>query len=601
MNRLRRSRDLLETMFQRMPARNTISKWRRARGLWTGTKPVRIWGSLLLLLLTLSGCADLARLIPRQDAVIDAPSFIAPATEPTYPASMSTAARILARGELVVGVRYDLEPFSYITAESQLAGLEIDLARELARRWLGSSELVRFRQIRSDTAYRYLADGLVDVALGGLVHTQEAELRADFSPPYFTNGMALLTHPDTGIRSQADLGGKRVGIVTWTDSSHRFTAGPAITVTYVPYTNFFDVVEALRTREIDAYGDQRHRLERARRRVTGTEIVGQWTHEPVAMIHRHDDPLFANLVRLTFQDMVADGTRDALYNRWLPGTSPPVVRLLPGSAPAPRLTEMSPQISTLDVIGRIRDRGRVRIGYFPDRWPYTADREDGVPTGFELRLLERMVEIWLGSGEAVDFVPIATEAEGLQRLEQGEVDLLAGNWIHTRELDLLADFSIPILDDGVSILSLATSPVQELSQLAGQPVAVVTGSAAEAAVPQLSQGVGLSAVGYAGFDTALAALQSGQVLALLSERQPALEVQFREAGFVFTNQRTTYRPVGFVVPQGDSEFLDLVNLTLMSLETGGIYQELYELWFDEPTPGLDTWPGRPSTSLAIQR
>jgi aspartate/glutamate/glutamine transport system substrate-binding protein len=574
--------------------------------LWIATKPLPVGMGWLLLLLTgltllLAGCDEVARLFPQQVDVDEPLAFISPETETVYPASMATAARIQARGVLVVGVRYDLEPFSYITTDSQLVGLEIDLARELARRWLGSSELVRFRQIRSDTAYRYLTDGLVDVAFGGLEHTQEAEMRADFSPPYFTNGMALLTFPDTTIQSRTDLGGKRVGVVTWTDSSRQITTEPEITATLVPYANFYDVVQALRTREIDAYADRRHRLERARRMVAGTGIAGQWTEAPVAMIYRHDDPLFANLVRLTFEDMVVDGTRDALYSRWLPGTSPPMVRLLPGVAPAPRLAEMSQQMSTLDMLGRIRDRGFVRVGYYGDRWPYSADRADGVPTGFELRLLERMVETWLGSSTAMQYIPITSEAEGLQRLAQGEVDLLVGNWIHTRELELLVDGSIPIIDDGVGILSLAATPIQELSQLAGQPVAVVAGSAAEAAVAQLSRGVGLSAVGYVNLDAALAALQSREILAVLSERQPALAVQFRETGFFFTDRRYTYRPVVLVVPEGDSEFLDLVNLTLMSLEARGIYQELYELWFDDPTPSLQPWPGRPSISLTIQR
>jgi ABC-type amino acid transport substrate-binding protein len=132
-------------------------------------------------------------------------------------------------------------------------------------------------------------------------------------------------------------------------------------------------------------------------------------------------------------------------------------------------------------------------------------------------------------------------------------------------------------------------------------VAAVAGSAAEAAIAHLSQGVGLYTFGYPNFNAALAALQPGEVLAVLSERQPVLEVHFRQTGFVFSDRRYTYRPVVFVVPEGDSEFLDLVSLTLMSLEARGIVQELYELWFDDPTPALGTWPGRPSISLTIPR
>ena len=574
-----------------------------------GRKLIRRYLSLLAILVLFAGCADLAQLLPGPEEEGLPSAFVVPTPEQTYPLEMSTAARLLARGKMVVGVRYDLEPFSYITADSQLAGLEIDLARELARRWLGSPDAVRFVQVRSDTAYTYLAAGTVDVVFAGLVHTQDGEARADFSPPYFANGMALLTFPDTGIQSLADLDGKTVGTVSWTDSADALAASASVSVTQVAYEHTADATEALRLRQIDAYVDHRHRLERARNTEAGSVVVGQWTWEPVSMIYRQDDPFFADLVALTFDDMAADGTRDALYDRWLPGTSPPSsVRFgSPGSlgglgsgGATPVLDATPQQISTQDVMARIRDRGSVAVGYFQTRWPYSGDRADGLPTGFEVRLIEQLGELWLGSTSAVTLVPVVDANDALQRLERGEVDILIGAWVQSREGELRMDYSIPILDDGVSIMSLATNPIDELPQLNGQAVGVVVGSSAEAAVPGFSQGVGLSSRGYPTFEAALAGLQTGEVVALLTERWPALDVHFRQTDYVFTDRRYTYRPVALVVPEGDSDFHDLVNLSLMWLQSQGIYQELYSLWFDDAVPELESWPGL-ATSLVIQR
>lgn len=562
---------------------------------------MRRWLVIGVVVFVLAGCADLASLFPQSEEAGLPSAFMAPTPVPTYPPAMSTAARVLARGRLVVGVRYDLEPFSYITADSRLAGFDIDFARELARRWLGSPDALQFVQVRSDTAHNYVARGSVDIAFAGLVHSQDAEGRVDFSPPYFANGMALLTFPDTGVNSLNDLAGHKVGTVTWTESQVALVAAAPVTPTYMSYPQTGDAIEALRIREIDVYADRRHRLERARRTVMGSTIVGQWTREPVAMIYRQDDPFFYNLVRLTFEDMAADGTRDALYDRWLPGTSPPSQPPLPGAAPAPPLDASPQQISDLSVIARIRERGVVSVGYYPTRWPYSGDRADGVPTGFEVRLAERLAELWLGSAEAITFVPVVDANDALARLARGEVDMLIGAWVESREGELQVDYSIPILDDGVSIMSLASNPIEDLPQLSGQPVGVVVGSAGEAAVPALSQGVGLSANGFPTFEAALAALQSGEVVALLTERWPALDVHFRQPGFAFTDRRYTRRPVVVVLPQGDSDFRDLVNLSLMWLESRGTYQELYSLWFDDPVPGLNAWPGRPGISLAIQR
>jgi len=552
---------------------------------------VRVCLGLLALVVLLAGCEDLAGLFPEREEEGLPSAFVVATPEQLYPPEMSTAARMLARGTMVVGVRYDLEPFSYITSDSQLAGLEVDLARELARRWLGSPDAVRFIQVRSDTAYTYLAQGTVDVVLAGLVHTQDGEPRADYSPPYFANGMAMLALPDTGIQSLADLEGRTVGTVSWTNSAGILATSTSVSMTTASYAHTDEVVEALGQRQIDAYVDHRHRLERARSAVPGSVIVGQWTWEPVCMIYRQDDPFFSNLVTLTFEDMAADGTREGLYDRWLPGTSPPSSLRLQGSGATPALDVTPPQISTQDVIGRIRDRGAVAVGYFPNRWPYSGDRADGVPTGFEVRLLERLAELWLGSTTAISFVPVADQGDALGRLQRGEVDLLAGAWVRSREGELQVDTSIPILDDGVSIMSLAAAPINELTELGGQSVGVVVGSSAEAAVPGLSQGVGLSARGYPTFGDALAGLQNGEVIALLTERWPALDVHFRQTGYVFTDQRYTYRPVVYVLPEGDSDFRDLVNLSLMWLQSTGSYQELYSLWFDDAVPDLETWPG----------
>ncbi len=560
----------------------------------------RVWLLSFILMIVLTGCDEIESLLPEPEAETLPSEYVVPTPESLFPPETSTATRIQSRGRMIVGVRYDLEPLSYITSESDVVGLEIDLARELARRWLGDPDAVEFRQVRSDTAYEHLAEGSIDFALAGLIHTQNAEAQADFSPPYFMDGQALLTFPDTGIQSVEQTSGRRVGVVTWTDGQAALQAHENISPTYVTYESFFDVVEALRTREIDAYADLYRRLERARRMVNGATIVGQHTWAPVAMAYRHDDPFFSNLVELTFRDMAVDGARDALYARWLPTTSPPTPEQWPGEAETPTLDASPPQRSTLDVIGRIRNRGSLSVGYFVDRWPYSADRDDGVPTGFEVRLVEQMAELWLGSRQAATFIPV-TQADAVQRLTQGELDMLVGNWVHTREAELSVDFSVTILDDGVSLFSLAAAPARTPEELAGQSVGVVEGSPGAQALPQLSQsaGVGVSSNTYPNFAAALEGLNRNEVTALLTHRRPALEILFRQMGYVITDNRITYRPIALMLPQGDSEYRDLVNLTLMTLYDNGAYPELYQLWFDDAVPDLSGWPGHPGIALRI--
>lgn len=569
---------------------------KRRRQTWVA----RLAG-LSALVWLLAGCAEL-KLPTGSATTTPVAAYVTPTPAMVFPPETSTVARIQQRGAMVVGIRYDLEPFSYISSQSgEISGLEADLARELARRWLGNPEAVRFVQVRSDTAIQHVNDGAVDFVLAGVVHTQQAEAQADFSPPYFINGLALLTFPDTAIQTVNDLEGRRVGVLTWTGSRAALAATVPVTPNYVLFDNFFQVVEALRTRQVEAYADQRHRLERARRMIAGSTIVGQVTQEPVALVYRQNDPFFANLVLLTFQEMAADGTRDALYARWLPQTSPPTLAHWPGTAPLPALSESPATLSTLNVKERIRQRGVLTVGYIQGLWPYSGDRDDGIQTGFEVRLTARLAERWLGSREAVTYVPV-TRADGLQKLAAGEVDLLIGGWTPTREGELLADYSIPILNDGVGIFSLAYAPIQQPADLGGKAVGVVSGSAGEAALPLLSQaaGVGLSPVTFPDRDTAVAALQQGEVAALLAERSLVLEPLYKQPGFALTDARFTDRPICWVIPQGDSAYRDLVNLTLMWFQADGTYTELYRTWFDDPPLTLEVWPGNPAAPLNVQ-
>ncbi|OQB01899.1 MAG: ABC transporter glutamine-binding protein GlnH precursor [Chloroflexi bacterium ADurb.Bin222] len=544
----------------------------------------------LLGIVLLSGCSDLAGLLQTETQAEPVLTYVAPTPEP-FPAQVTTAARIRERGAIIVGIRYDLEPFSFISANGELAGLEIDLAHELAQRWLGNPEAVILRQLRSDTAAQHLIEGDVDIVLAGVPHTHNNEQEIDFSPPYFINGDALLTFPDTGIRALGDVNGRTIGIVSWTDAGQRLKSAAPVTPTLTVYDNFFQVTEALRTRQIEAYADERHRLERARRLISGAEIVGQYSQVPFALGFRENDPFFANLVTLTFQDMAADGTYEALFARWLPGTPPPTLPRLPGNAPTPSIGDAPQERATADLSAAIKTRGTLRIGYLIDLWPYSANRDDGVPTGFEVRLLERVAEVWFGSREAVEMVPVTRES-GLQALLAGEVDVLAGGWVQSRELELQADTSLVLFDDGVSLFSLSAAPYRTLQELVGRPVGVVANSDGAAAIPQLTQLAGgpLNALSYPTRDEAVAALQRGEVVAVLAERGLVLSPLYRQAGFTLADARLTYRPVSYVLPQGDSSFRDWFNETLMQLHDNGVFQEVYTTWFDDPAPAAPLWP-----------
>lgn len=557
---------------------------------------MRRWVMGLLLLPLLAACA----LWPGGEEAtptLPPPRLLTPTPLPAYPAEMSGAARILARGQLVVGVRYDLEPWAFIGEDGELQGLDVDLARELARRWLGNAQAVSFVQVRADTAVPMVQAGQLDLAFAGLDWTQRAEQGVNFGPPYAVNGLAILTYPDTGINTPADVVSRTLVYLADTDTAELLRAQAPLSATLVPAEGWEQAMAWLAARQVDGYVDQRFRLERARRSLTGARIVAPVTQTWWAPIYAENDAFFADLITLTLEDLWRDGTLSALYARWLPDAPLPALTLHTGDAALPDLHTAPPLRNTRDTLASIRATQAMTVAYLPDRWPYSG-MVRGQPSGFEVRLVQAMAELWLGNKEAVSFVPMDTET-ALEALRAGEVHLLIGGWEMSRAAELSCDFSLPYYDDGGSWLSLAAAPRLSLEELGEQPLGVISGTleADWAASWPLRPPL----VGYASLEEALLGLRYGEIGAIFGPRQPLLEVAYTQNAYVVGDERWQARPIALVLPPGDSAFRDWVNATFYALQEKGLYPELFKTWFDDPQPFWPPWPGPAPQVLVLTR
>lgn len=529
-----------------------------------------------------------------------------PPAQTPLPDNATTAARIRARGFLRIGVRYDLPPFGYITEAGEVAGFDVDLGRELARRWLGDAQAVQFRQVRSDTAIEHLQAGDVDMIIAALTHAQGWEAGADFSLPYFTDGQALLVRAidAAAIGGPANLAGRPVGITRWGEAREPLEGTVPFTLTFQTYDRFDSVVAALGQGELDAVADLRRRLFGGARmlaeRGTETAIVGQYTAVPVALAFPQNEPFFANLVNLTLQETVADGAYADLYARWFAPESPPAIERWPGEG-VPALADAPIVASVPDTVAAIQSRGRLVVALPPDRSPFAYVDATGAPAGYEVSLVLLMTERWLGDGTAVDFIttPIAS---GKEMLRAGQVDLLVGGLAHSRAAELELDFSLTTYVAGEGLLVQAGTPITNIRSLGGRQVAVVTGSASREAILAAAQdaGVSLTVLPQPTLEAAIASLAAGQVAAVVGERADLLGPAYATPGLGVLPLRLTRAPLALGLPQGDSAFRDLVNLTLQAMKAEGQFDALYTSWFDDAPPLLEVWPGAPYRALRLE-
>lgn len=553
----------------------------------------------LLLLMVLSGCVQV-------EIVRDTPASTLPDMMPTPTATpmlddTATISRILSRGSLVVGTRYDLFPFGYVTEEGELAGFDVELARELARRWLGSAEAVRFRQVRSDTALEHLRNRDVDLVIAALPHTQGGEALADFSLPYFMDGQALLVRQADAdvIVGPESLSGLRVGVVAWEDTAALLQGIVPFTLTFQTFDRFDTAVAALARGDVDAVANVRRRLFWGMHLASQTAIVGQYTFEPAAIAYPQSDPAFADLVNLTLQQIVADGTYAALYERWFPSDPPPQLEWWPGSE-IPTLAELAVPVAVPDVLETVQTRGRLTVAMV-SRAPFAYVDVDGTPTGYEVSLVRLFAERWLGDPTAVDFVPVSFE-QGQAMVRQGEAQVLIGGLPHTRASELMLDFSLTtyVAGDGLMVRADA-APVATISDLAGWRIGAVVGGVSEAVLQAAAQAAGIPLVvlPQPNFESALALLQQGEIEAVAGARTDLLSLAHANPGYKVLPLRLTQVPLALALPPGDSEFRDLVNLTLQALKREGLLDNLYRTWFTDAPPELEIWPGDPYRPLRL--
>ena len=163
-------------------------------------KLVRVNVFLCVLMIALTACSSLPGLGSLGDLrdIAATPVPSTPRVQPTVaPADLSTAALVKLRAKVRVGIRYDAPPLARVNAEGELEGMDVDLARDFARRWLGSERNVEFVQVTSLSAPAMIANREVDMAMGGLFHSKSNEPQADYSISTLQDGEALLARTGT--------------------------------------------------------------------------------------------------------------------------------------------------------------------------------------------------------------------------------------------------------------------------------------------------------------------------------------------------------------------------------------------------------------------
>jgi len=164
---------------------------------------------------------------------------------------------IESRGVVRIGVKTDVPGFGYYNPDTGIyEGMEIDLARAVAKALLGSEQAVEFFGVTPQTRGPMLQNGEIDLVIATFTITEERLKSFRFTNPYYQDEIGLLVRRDSGIDSLSGLGGKTVGVGQSSTAQSTLLAeaeSMGVALSMLEFPSYPELKAALVAGKIDAF------------------------------------------------------------------------------------------------------------------------------------------------------------------------------------------------------------------------------------------------------------------------------------------------------------------------------------------------------------
>jgi polar amino acid transport system substrate-binding protein len=260
--------------------------------------------------------------------------------------------------------------------------------------------------------------------------------------------------------------------------------------------------------------------------------------------------------------------------------------------------------ATLD---RIKETGRIKLGYLADARPFTSRSEGGAVEGYGAALCGQVVEqvkTQLSLGNlTVEWVPVGIQ-DHLREVQQGNVDLLCVPAAVTLARREEVSFSIPVFPGGVRAVLRADAPLQLREALAekpspnpvwrGSPAAkllekttfvVVPGMTTEQWLARTAKSLQMDAkiVTAPDYRNALQQLQQRKADVFFGDRSVVLGAldPAQRKDFLILDRMLTHEAVSLALARGDEDFGLVVDRALSQMYESPRFGDLYRQWFGD--------------------
>jgi glutamate transport system substrate-binding protein len=231
-----------------------------------------------------------------------------------FPAG-TTMASLQEKGEITIGVKYDVPPFGLKNPQSgEVEGFDVDLGQAIADE-LGVD--AKFIEAISDNRIPFLEKGTADLILSTMTINKERDTEIDFSEPYYIARGRILVPKGSDIAGIDDLEGK--GVCTALGSTYEETLRerpPKEELKLVD--SYSECLELLQNKSIDAISTDDVILTGMIIQDDSLEMVGdELTTEPYGVGIKEGDKEFKEFVDGVIQDYKSDGRWAESYQKWV--------------------------------------------------------------------------------------------------------------------------------------------------------------------------------------------------------------------------------------------------------------------------------------------
>lgn len=251
----------------------------------------------------------------------------AAAPAPTVPVEGTTAADdksleyITSKGELILGLDDSFAPMGFRDEKDEIAGYDIDLAKEVAKR-LGVE--LKLQPIEWLAKEQELNTKNIDCIWNGFSISDERRQKVEFSNPYLDNNMALVVKKDSGITKLSDMKGKKLALQGGSSAADALDANAELKSAIAEVVEFKDnmlCLMDLETGGVDAVlmDDVVSRYYIATENKNFMIVDENVGTEEYAVGFRKGETALTEAVNKALSDMAKDGTMEKITTKWFGG------------------------------------------------------------------------------------------------------------------------------------------------------------------------------------------------------------------------------------------------------------------------------------------